>query len=114
MFPGTLSHHAQNTLALLGKSGILKTSYMAGGSALALQFGHRVSLDFDFFSEGEFVSSQINSSLNAIGKYSVSNETPKTMVGVFNDVKFSLFHYPYPLITQPKRFLGIKLATGEI
>lgn len=113
MFPGTLSHHAQNTLALLGKSGILKTSYMAGGSALALQFGHRVSLDFDFFSEGEFVSSQINSSLNAIGKYSVSNETPKTMVGVFNDVKFSLFHYPYPLITQPKRFLGIKLASIE-
>ncbi len=113
MFPGTLSHHAQNTLALLGKSGILNTAYMAGGSALALQLGHRVSLDFDFFSEGEFNSSQVNSSLNAVGKYSVSNETPKTMVGIFNDVKFSLFHYPYPLIAQTKKFLRIGLSSLE-
>ena len=113
MFPGTLSHHAQNTLALLGKSGILNTAYMAGGSALALQLGHRVSLDFDFFSEGEFNSSQVNSSLNAVGKYPVSNETPKTMVGIFNDVKFSLFHYPYPLIAQTKKFLRIGLSSLE-
>ncbi|MEK7079325.1 MAG: nucleotidyl transferase AbiEii/AbiGii toxin family protein [Patescibacteria group bacterium] len=86
---------------------------MAGGSALALQLGHRVSLDFDFFSEGEFNSSQVNSSLNAVGKYSVSNETPKTMVGIFNDVKFSLFHYPYPLIAQTKKFLRIGLSSLE-
>src|SRR3990167_5503102 len=109
MFPGTLSHHAQDTLALLGKSGILNTAYMAGGSALALQFGHRVSLDFDFFLEGEFISSQVHSSLSSVGKYTASNETPKTMVGVLNKVKFSLFHYPYPLIVQPREFLGMRL-----
>ena len=55
MFPRTLSNSAKNTLALLAKSGILKTSYLAGGSALALQLGHRISIDFDFFSESEKV-----------------------------------------------------------
>ena len=27
--------------------------YLAGGTALALQIGHRVSVDFDLFSDGE-------------------------------------------------------------
>ena len=35
------------------------------------------------------------------------------MVGIFNDVKFSLFHYPYPLIAQTKKFLRIGLSSLE-
>lgn len=27
--------------------------YLAGGTALALQIGHRISIDFDFFSKKE-------------------------------------------------------------
>ncbi len=38
MFPGTLPSTAQTALALLGQSDIVKTTYMAGGSALALQY----------------------------------------------------------------------------
>jgi len=47
MFTTTLSKNAQNALALLGESSCLpKETYLAGGSALALHFGHRISLDF--------------------------------------------------------------------
>ncbi len=49
MFPDTLPKDAQNALAILGDSGILSTAYMAGETALALQIGHRRSVDFDFF-----------------------------------------------------------------
>ena len=54
MFESTLSGAAQATLALLGKSGLVKDGYLAGGSALALHFGHRYSQDFDFFSQKNF------------------------------------------------------------
>lgn len=54
MFTNTLSKNAAGTLALLGKSGILKSAYLAGGTACALQIGHRLSLDLDFFTEKEF------------------------------------------------------------
>jgi predicted nucleotidyltransferase component of viral defense system len=84
---------------------------MAGGSSLALQLGHRISVDFDFFSESLFETIEVKNELLAIGKYKGSNETPKTMVGVFNEVKFSLFHYPYPLIEKTNDFIGIQLAS---
>jgi hypothetical protein len=55
MFTNTLSHDAQNALAILGKSKILPDkTYLAGGSSLALQFGHRISVDFNFFTPTSF------------------------------------------------------------
>lgn len=113
MFPGTLFIGAQNTLALLGKQNFLKQAYLAGGSALALQFGHRRSIDFDFFSESEFESKSVNANLKKIGIYKEENETPKTMVGLFNQTKFSLFHYPYSLIVPTIPYLGVSLAGPE-
>src|SRR3989339_904244 len=111
MFPGTLSRHAQDTLALLGKQDFLKISYLAGGSSLALQIGHRRSIDFDFFTNKEFGSIEIKKKLQLIGKYEVKNETPKTMVGEFNKVKFSLFYYSYQLVDKTTNFIGINLAS---
>ena len=49
MFGAVLSDSAQAALAVLAKSGLMKDAYLAGGSALALRFGHRYSIDFDFF-----------------------------------------------------------------
>lgn len=113
MFSGTLSQHAQNTLALLGQQDFLKSAYMAGGSSLALQLGHRRSIDFDFFIEREFSSQNVNRHLKKLGTYVEENETPKTMVGLFNNVKFSFFHYPYSLIAATTQYSGISLASLE-
>jgi hypothetical protein len=45
----------KNRLALLPSFASFKEDfYLAGGTALALQIGHRVSVDFDFFTEKEF------------------------------------------------------------
>lgn len=111
MFPRTLSHIAQDTLALLGRSNILDESYLAGGSALALQFEHRRSIDFDFFSDKEIDTEKIKSKLQKIGTYVGEQQTPKTMVGVFNKVKFSHFYYPYKLIAATKKFSNIQIAS---
>lgn len=45
MFTKTLSENAQKSLALLGKGVLPPNTYLAGGSALALHFGHRRSID---------------------------------------------------------------------
>ena len=113
MFPGTLPDDTQNSLAILGKSKILDSAYLAGGSSLALQLGHRRSLDFDFFSKKEFDVKEIKKKLNKVGKYEKETETPKTMVGKFNNIKFSYFYYPYPLIKTTTKFLDINLASKE-
>jgi len=113
MFPGTLSDDSKNSLALLGKSKIFNKAYLAGGSSLALQLGHRRSIDFDFFSEEEFDPSQIKKQLRKIGNYKEETEGPKTMVGLFNNIKFSYFNYPYALIKPPLKFLNVNLASKE-
>lgn len=48
MYEKVLSKDAKQSLALLGKSGILKSAYLAGGTALALQIGHRYSFVLNF------------------------------------------------------------------
>jgi len=49
MFDKVITERTKSTLALLGKEEILKKCYLAGGTAMALQFGHRLSFDLDFF-----------------------------------------------------------------
>ena len=41
-------------MVVLGESKLMKDAYLAGGTALALQIGHRVSVDFDFFTPKTF------------------------------------------------------------
>ena len=63
MFEETLTERAKDKLALLGQSGILQNAYVAGGTAAALQIGHRVAVDFDFFTAEEFVPSVFSAEL---------------------------------------------------
>src|SRR3989338_9534722 len=105
MFGSTLSDHAQKTLALLGKSGLVNQAYLAGGSALALHFGHRYSIDFDFFTPISFFSSDVVRRLKKIGSFIPQTVLKNTLLGSFNQVKFSLFLYKYPLVFSTHKFL---------
>lgn len=44
----------ETTLGVLREARLLDDFYLAGGTGLALQFGHRLSLDLDFFAKEQF------------------------------------------------------------
>lgn len=113
MFTRTLSLDTSKALALLSSSKICSNAYLAGGTALALLLGHRISVDLDFFSSTEFDSRAIVESLTSRGKYESLEQTEKTINGVFDNVKFSYFYYPYQLIAQTVDFEGMTLAGTE-
>jgi predicted nucleotidyltransferase component of viral defense system len=79
--------------------------YLAGGTGLALQIGHRVSVDFDLFTEAGFDTEKLLQELNAVfdgqGRV-VSTLAERDSLGVTVDgsVKMSFLRYPYPLL-QP-------------
>lgn len=111
MFTNTLSKNAQNALAVLGKNVCLpEKTYLAGGSALALHFGHRISVDFDFFTPFHFQSKIIANKLKTLGSFSVDLSNKDTLLGTFEKVRFSLFLYNYPLLFPPIQFKGIDIA----
>ena len=111
MFEETLSQKSKNSLALLGKTGILKNAYLAGGTALALQIGHRISVDFDFFTEKKFDEKIIIRKLKESSlKFQLLRTSAGTILGSVDKTKFSLFFYDYPLLEKTETFLGIKIV----
>jgi len=111
MFTGTLPENAQKSLAILGASNPLPPkTYLAGGSGLALYLDHRISVDFDFFTSESFDQESLAKDLSKVGKFSVTSISPDTLLGIFNDTKFSIFRYQYPLVFETSECLGIKVA----
>lgn len=113
MFTKTLSQNAAGALALLGKSKILTDAYLAGGTACALQLGHRVSLDLDFFTEKEFSTDIVLKQLEQLPGFKLDETAKWTILGSFPKVKFSYFYYRYPLIKKTTAFSQISIASLE-
>jgi hypothetical protein len=110
MFTTVLSKDAARALAVLGKSNLCTNAYLAGGSALALHIGHRISIDFDFFTREAFDAIALSSELKKIGTFTVDSAKNNTLLGNFMNVKFSYFLYDYPLIGTTTTYEDIAIA----
>ncbi len=110
MFTTVLSKDAQNALATLGKSGIVDNGYLAGGSALALHYGHRHSEDLDFFSVHSFDPRAMSARLKGLGVFVPSFAEGISLIGTFSGVKFSYFQYDYPLLFTTAKMLGVSVV----
>lgn len=113
MFKSVLSQSAQAALAILAKNKITKDAYLAGGSALALHFGHRYSIDFDFFSQTSFDPRTMSATLASIGHFNEEFAKGISLIGTFNGIKMSYFQYPYPLLDKTNDFLGVSVANHK-
>lgn len=75
--------------------------YLAGGTALALQFDHRVSVDLDFFTPNtDFDAKQIISTLSA-NQWTTSLREKGTLYGELKGAKISFIAYPFFVPQQP-------------
>jgi hypothetical protein len=93
-------------------SEIAETFYLAGGTGLALQLGHRTSIDIDLFSQDTFIAERYASLIIGLGGKVIQSESD-TIHGVVAGVKVSFLHYPYPLLRQPQLFHGLHIASIE-
>ncbi len=87
-----------DTLSTLMQDDTLKQFYLVGGTALALQLGHRSSQDIDLFSIRKFDSASLAD--NLISKYDLCDVVceENTLRGYIKGVKIELFMHPYPMI----------------
>jgi len=92
-------------------------TYLAGGTAVALHLGHRLSIDLDFFTPHELDSLQWFKGLQKAfsGDFTLSavKIEKNTLVVTMNNTGFSLFVYPYELMetTIPDDSLPTPLAS---
>ena len=99
---------------LLKYLGPILTPYhaiLAGGTALALHLGHRLSIDLDFFTSLEFDSENLIKKLKKSElKLEMISESPGTFLATLNNIKCSLFLYPYPFLDNIKTYQKIKIS----
>lgn len=94
----------------LSSQSFINDFYLAGGTCLALQIGHRKSVDFDFFIPADFNTSDIVNILTQLGNYQRENEERNTINGSLNGVRISFFGYRYNIIEDFTIYNNIRLA----
>ncbi len=108
MFIEVLPPGGNAALALLAE--VTKGFYLAGGTGLALQLGHRVSGDLDFFTPAEFKPEILRDQMVATGHFTVISEARGTLHGVYDSAKVSFLQYGYPLLFPTRDLAGIEVA----
>jgi len=110
MFEGALAPGMLSVIGRLTEDPYSTRGFrLAGGTALALHFGHRRSVDLDFFSTEPFVEEIVVGGLLAAGGTIVAREE-RTVHALVEGVKCSFFGYPYRWISSGIPFHGIELA----
>lgn len=77
---------------------VLGGFYLAGGTGLALRYGHRLSVDFDLFQPHAFSAADLLAKLGGAAGLSDIETASSTLHLQLRGIKVSFLHYPYPLM----------------
>ena len=86
---------------------------LVGGTSLALQMGHRNSIDIDLFGNSEINTELFIKKLSEFGEVKVAQSTKNILITKINEVKVDFVNYKYPLLSdclfiEDIRMLSIK------
>jgi len=105
-----ISEKTKENLEILKKAGLLDDFYLVGGTGLALQLEHRISIDLDFFSQKEFDNQVLLQKIKKLGDFSLEKEAENTLTGIFNNTRITFLAYEYPRLFPCKEIHNIKIA----
>ncbi len=104
--------NAKRPLEQLSKTDVFTDFYLAGGTAAAIQLGHRISVDLDLFTKEDFEPAKLQKRLADDGIV-LENFAPDvgTINATYRNTKISFFTYPYDLVEPLIDHEGAKLAS---
>lgn len=93
----------------------LSDFYLVGGTALALFYGHRLSVDLDLFSNTNFTEEEVLHTIEAnFPDFSYSKPNSVGIFGFIGDIKVDFIRYSHhPMIGKPIIYDGIRLFSPE-
>jgi predicted nucleotidyltransferase component of viral defense system len=110
MFTKAVLPDTLGAIQLISKIKTIKEAYLAGGTSLALQIGHRISVDLDFFTDKKFNERALAEELLELPEFKLISRSTNTILGSIGKTSFSIFYYKYSLLEKTIGFEGIKLA----
>jgi hypothetical protein len=89
-------------------------AYLAGGLAVALQLGHRVSADFDWFTANTIPPAKLLDDIKATGfAVAVRQNDEGTFLGQVDGLEYSVFRYRYDVVGLVQEIEGCRVASLE-
>ena len=86
---------------------------LVGGTSLALQIGHRFSVDIDMFGKGEIDEFEFVDELSNFGKVIVIKKSKNVLILSVNGIKVDFVNYKYPLLEEITIVENIRLASDK-
>lgn len=117
--PEALAPGLGPALEALAEVPLLDRFYLAGGTALALRLGHRVSRDLDLFSSEQTLDlggqGRVLAGLRRLRGFRLEDQRPGTIHARLRHTHLSLFHYPPRLLEKTDLYQKVRVAsTGDI
>lgn len=110
----TVEPRTLDLLKSLMQEPVFNDMRLVGGTALALQYGHRQSIDLDFFGDLTCEQEKTQEILSKYGKVTVLKETKNIRIYVVDNIKVDFVHYScYPWLEDAIFEDGIRLASPK-
>lgn len=109
----TVEPHTLELLRKLMQEPLLENMRLVGGTALALQYGHRISVDLDFFGKLNADSYSLHEILSNAGNYKIIKESKNINIYLIDGIKVDFVNYRYPWIDSPVVEDGLRLASPK-
>lgn len=100
-------------LRLLQSDSTLDDFFLVGGTALALQLGHRFSIDLDLFIDKSFDTQQLLTHLSTKYNFKVSTVFSNTLLGFIEETKVDFVAHQYPLVHPLIQSEGFRFTSIE-
>ncbi len=108
-----IAESALTAVGIIRQNAALQEFYLAGGTACAIQLRQRISVDLNFFQAAQFHADALSQQLAVEGITLAAEEvSPGTLKGQLAGTAVSFFHYPYPLLSVPIAWEGIRELQG--
>jgi hypothetical protein len=102
--PEILPENTEEILAEFNKRAVLSSFYLAGGTAVALMTGHRLSNDFDFFNPELFDEETLIQKIQGLRDLKIISKDKHTLHISLKNTKISFLGYNYPMLFKTKEF----------
>ena len=97
----TIEPSTLELLKSLQSISILKDFHLAGGTALAMQIGHRKSIDLDLFTQHDFDSNTLLEYLEDSFQFALNFSSTHTLKGSIANVNVDFITHKYPFVKSP-------------
>ncbi|MGM0582170.1 MAG: nucleotidyl transferase AbiEii/AbiGii toxin family protein [Bacteroidota bacterium] len=106
----TITGDTLELLKSIANSDLGAETRLVGGTSLALQLGHRISVDLDFFGNINLEPFEIEGILNEFGETHPLKVSKLIKIYNCNSIKLDLVQYSYPWLEEAIVWDNIKLA----